>query len=129
MKTAYAQAVVAAINDGMSINDTLVGLKRTLERKHHEKLYASVLLEVVRTLESKQGGNHAVVTVAKASDATALKVAIAEALQELGAATETVVTEVVDETLIGGFVATYDYNEYDRSYKKALKSLYESIVT
>jgi F0F1-type ATP synthase delta subunit len=128
MKTEYAHALVAAINEGVSIDTALTGLKRALDRKHHSKLYAPVLLEVVRTLEANGGGTNAIVTVAKASDAAALKSAITAALAQLGTAKDTQVMEVVDETLIGGFVATYDYKEFDQSYKKALKSLYESIV-
>ncbi len=128
MKTQYAQALVAAINGGTSVNDALLGLKRVLDQKRHSKLYAPVLLEVIRTLEAKRSGVNAVVSVAKNSDIAALKDAIASALQQLGTTQATNITEVVDETLIGGFIATYDHKEYDQSYKKALKSLYESIV-
>lgn len=129
MKTQYAQALVAAINGGTSVNDALLGLKRVLDQKRHSKLYAPVLLEVIRTLEAKKrSGVNAVVSVAKNSDIVALKDAIASALQQLGTTQATNITEVVDETLIGGFVAIYDHKEYDQSYKKALKSLYESIV-
>ena len=129
MKTEYAQALVATINEGVLVNDALVGLQRTLERKHHGKLYASVLREAVRTLESNKGSTSAVVTVAKAADMEAQKDAIVAALEALGATSNTPVTEVVDESLIGGFVATFDYKERNQSYKKALKSLYESIIT
>jgi F0F1-type ATP synthase delta subunit len=59
---------------------------------------------------------------------TALAAQIKAVLTELGLKENTEIKEVVDETIIGGFVATFDYKEHDRSYKKALKSLYESIT-
>ena len=128
MKTEYAQALITVINEGTSVNDALTGLKQALDRKHHSKLYAPVLLEVIRTLESSAGATTAIVTIAKTSDAHTLQVAILKALEQLGTLKDTQITGVVDETLIGGFVATYNYKEYDHSYKNALKSLYESII-
>ena len=96
--------------------------------KQHNKLLGSVLLEILRVLESKKSSTEAVVAVAHAADATTLKTAIENALTSLGVAKDTPVKEVVDETLIGGFVATYNHKEHDASYNKSLKSLYESIV-
>lgn len=128
MKTEYAQAFFASIKEGVSPDAALSGLRRALERKNHGKLYAPVLLEVLRTLETRRDTRGAVVLVAKNSDTVALKEAIASALKELGATDTTPTREVVDETVIGGFVATYNFTEKDHSYKKALKSLYESIV-
>lgn len=128
MKAHYAQAFLASLENGMAVDTALAGLKLSLEKKNHTKLLGSVLLEVVRVLEAAPQSNQAVVVVAAAGDITALKTRIAEALEALGVTKETDVQEVVDETLIGGFVATYNHKEHDASYKKSLKSLYESIV-
>jgi F0F1-type ATP synthase delta subunit len=62
------------------------------------------------------------------ADASTFAAQIKTVLAELGVKETTQVKEVVDETLIGGFIATFDYQEHDQSYKKALKSLYESIT-
>ncbi len=128
MKAQYAQAFLASLENGMAVDTALAGLKQSLEKKNHTKLLGSVLLEVVRVLEAVPQSNQAVVAVATAGDMAALKARIAQALEALGVTKETAIREVVDETLIGGFVATYNHKEHDASYKKSLKSLYESIV-
>lgn len=128
MKSAYVQAFLEVLQAGMSVDTALTGLKSTLERKNHTKLYAPVLLEVVRVLEAGKDGATAVVAVASTSQAKELAVQINEALAALGVDKNASVKETVDETLVGGFVATFDYKEHDQSYKKALKSLFESIT-
>jgi F0F1-type ATP synthase delta subunit len=128
MKNEYARAFLEILNEGTPVETALTGLRAALEKKHHTKLFAPTLLEVLRTLEAEKGGKQAVVTVAKGSDTTALEAKIKAALDELGVTKDTPVKEVVDETLIGGFVATFDYQEHDQSYKKALTNLYESIT-
>jgi F-type H+-transporting ATPase subunit delta len=128
MKTDYTQALLKTLQDGMLIDTALSGLKDALKKKHHEKLFAPVLLEVLRVLEAEKGTKTAEVRVAKTSDSLALKSQIEAVLQKLGVSKDTPVKEIVDETLIGGFVVTYNHKEHDASYKKSLKSLYESIV-
>ncbi len=128
MKTQYAQAFLEVVKDGMPVETALTGLRATLEKKSHSKLFAPVLLEVVRVLEAEKFAGQVVVKTAKAGDAAALKAQIGAALLELGVAKGVPVKSIIDETLVGGFVATFDYKEHDQSYKKALKSLYESII-
>jgi F0F1-type ATP synthase delta subunit len=128
MKSDYVQAFLEVLQAGMPVDTALTGLKSTLERKNHLKLYAPVLLEVMRVLEADKDGGAAVVAVASLSQAKELKAQIATVLSTLGVDTHTAVKEIVDETLVGGFVATFDYKEHDQSYKKALKSLFESIT-
>jgi len=128
MKSQYAQALIAVLNDGMPVDAALAGLRGTLAKKQHDKLFAPILLEVLRTLEAKKGAAHATVLVASDADKTALATAIKEVLKELGATDKTEVQTTVDETLIGGFVAQFNFKEHNRSYKHALKSLYESII-
>lgn len=128
MKSNYATAFLSAIDDGMSVAAALTGLKKTLAKKKHEKLLASILHEVLRTLESKKETIGAVVRIAH-KETVQTKKDIAVALAELNAPADTSVVTVVDATLIGGFVVRYNNKERDYSYKTALKSLYESIIT
>jgi F0F1-type ATP synthase delta subunit len=79
-------------------------------------------------LEAQKDAKQARVATASTADAKVLKAKITEALRTLGIEKSTVVKEVVDETLVGGFVATFDYKEYDQSYKRTLKLLFESIT-
>lgn len=127
MKQQYAQAFLASIKDGMTIDQAIAGLVRALEKKQHSKLLGSILSEALRVLEADKG-SQAVIAIATAGDAVVLKEKIHAALKQLGMSDTTQVKEVVDETLIGGFVATFNHKEHDASYKKSLKSLYESIV-
>jgi F0F1-type ATP synthase delta subunit len=128
MKAHYVKAFIETVRAGMPLETALSGLKAALARKKHEKLFASILLESLRVLEAQKAVDQAVVAVAKNADAISLATQIKAVLAELGVKESTEIKEVVDETLIGGFVATFDHKEHDRSYKKALKSLYESIT-
>jgi F0F1-type ATP synthase delta subunit len=128
MKSQYAQALLGVLNDGMPVDTALLGLRAVLKKKQHEKLLPSILAEVLRVLDAKKGATHAVVAVASEADLASLKSAINAALQELGTTATTEVQTTVDGTLIGGFVARFNFKEQDRSYKKSLKNLYESII-
>jgi F0F1-type ATP synthase delta subunit len=128
MKSDYAQAFLEMLKAGIPVETALTGLKRVLERKRHEKLLAPILLEVQRELEAEKGVMQAIVTVASSTQTVALRSTIDAALKELGVSADTPVKEVVDRTLVGGFVASFDHRECDQSYKAALKSLYESIT-
>jgi F0F1-type ATP synthase delta subunit len=128
MKSDYVQAFLEVLQAGMPVDTALKGLEATLKRKNHSKLYASVLLEVMRVLEADKAGTTASVAVATSAQAKELKKQISDALAALGVDKNTVVKEIVDETLVGGFVATFDYKEHDQSYKKSLKNLFESIT-
>ncbi|MEK7639138.1 MAG: F0F1 ATP synthase subunit delta [Patescibacteria group bacterium] len=128
MKSEYTHALLQLLEEGLPIEKALAGLRTTLARRHHGKLFVPILREVVRVLEAKKGVRQAVVATASTATQKALAEKIKSALTALGASTDTPVENVVDETLIGGFVATFNHEEYDYSYRKALKSLYESIT-
>ena len=128
MKSSYVQALIEVLQSNVSVDTALTGLKATLERKNHTKLYVPVLLETVRILEAGNNSTFAVVTVASLAQAAELKIQIEGALHALGAGKDVEVKETVDKTLIGGFVATYNHREHDQSYKKSLKTLFESIT-
>ncbi len=127
MQHAYTEAFLELLASGTSVEAALSGLQRTLAAKHHNKLYGAILAEVLRLLTAEKGVQIAVVK--KAPEINPADVAaIAAVLSNLGVAADTEVREEVDETLVGGFVATYNYREHDQSYKRVLKSLYESIT-
>jgi F0F1-type ATP synthase delta subunit len=128
MKTQYSQAFLEVVKDGMPVETALAGLRAALIKKNHSKLLAPVLLEVARVLEAEKFAKQAVIKTAKEADHKALKTQIETVLAELGVSNDISVKTVVDETLVGGFVATFDYKEHDQSYKKSLKSLFESIT-
>lgn len=128
MKALYAQAFLEMLQEGTPVEAALTGLRSALESKSHTKLYTPVLLEVKRVLEAKKGVREAVVATATTAGAKALKSEIDAALTELGVSKDIPVKTVVDETLVGGFVATFDYKEHDQSYKKSLTNLYKSIT-
>lgn len=127
MQRAYTQAFIQILAEGTAVDTALAGLLRALKAKHHEKLYGAILAETLRLLTAEKGVQVAVVAKAPhITDEDAAK--IAAVLTKLGVTEDTEVREVVDETLVGGFVASYQYQEYDQSYKRVLKSLYDSIT-
>ena len=128
MKTQYSQAFLEVVKDGMAVETALAGLRSTLIKKNHTKLLAPVLLEVVRVLEAEKFANQVVVKTATPADQKALKSQIEVVLKDLGVSKDILVHPTVDETLVGGFVATFDYKEHDQSYKKSLTNLYKSIT-
>ena len=128
MKTQYAQAFLEVVKGGMSAEAALAGLRSALKKKNHSKLLAPVLLEVVRVLEAEKFAKQAVVKTANQADHKALKSQIETVLSDLGVAKGAPVKTTIDETLVGGFVATFDYKEHDQSYKKSLTNLYKSIT-
>lgn len=129
MQHDYTKALLALLESGTSLEDALRGLRAVLVSKHHVKLLPSILGEAVRVLESQKSAHVARVSVASASAADKLKAEIATALKALGTTSDTEVVQTFDATLVGGFVATYNHQERDQSYKRVLTSLYESIST
>ena len=128
MKTQYSQAFLQVVKDGMAVETALAGLRAALIKKNHTKLLAPMLLEVVRVLEAEKFANQVVVKTATPADQKALKSQIEVVLKDLGVSKNISVHPTVDETLVGGFVATFDYKEHDQSYKKSLTNLYKSIT-
>ncbi len=127
MQHAYTKALVELLGSGVPVDTALSGLLATLKAKHHEKLYGAILAETLRLLEAEKGVQVAVVRKASQLDSAAAA-SIALALKNLGVTAATEVREEIDQTLVGGFVATFNYQEHDQSYKRVLKSLYESIT-
>ncbi len=128
MKKDYVLAFLALIEDEVPIDVALSGLKIVLKKRRHQKLLSSILRQVLLILATKKGSDEAHVMVAQKNVSDRLSAEIKLALLKLGIHEDTTIREKLDETLIGGFVATYNYREYDHSYKRLLKSLHESIT-
>jgi F-type H+-transporting ATPase subunit delta len=126
MQHNYSKALYSLITTSdIKIEELLVRLKEVLKARHHEKLYETILTEVIRFLENDTDN----VIVKKATDLSEKeKGNLHTVLAKFGVTEKVSVKEEIDETLIGGFVATYKYREENQSYKQALKSLYESIT-
>lgn len=124
MKDTYTKALLELLGTGEDISQVLDGFKKTLKRRGHERLLVPVLQAVVRVLEAKRADT--LVSVVSEADKTKFAETIKATLTELGATAEP--EYVVDETLVGGFVAEHNHVRVDRSYKTRLVSLYRSIA-
>lgn len=128
MHTSYSQAVLELMQSGTSFDAALVSLRQLLEKKGHSKLLGAILKDMLAQLQTKNTALLATVTVARAGDEAVLQSQIAAALAALVVPSGTQSVTIVDPTIIGGFSVTYDHAEYDQTYKRTLKSLYESIT-
>ena len=125
MKDSYIAAALQAIQTGTDPETVVSGLRATLARRGHSSLYKKVLEGVLRGISVEQQNTR--LFVASDTDAVKHKEAITQALQSLKADPAT--PAIVDETLIGGFVAERNNVRLDASYKTKLIDLYRSIVT
>ena len=128
MKRDYVLALLALIEDEIPIETALLGLKIVLKKRRHQKLLLPILRQVLLILGTKKGADEAQVIMVDKNTSDNLAKEIKSALLKLGVHEDTAIKEKFDQTLIGGFVATYNYREYDYSYKRILKSLHESIT-
>ncbi len=128
MKKDYVLAFLALIEDEVSIEKALSGLQIVLKKRRHQKLLLPILRQVLLILVTKKGADEAQVVMADKNTDSRLLAEVKLALLKLGIHEDTTIKEKFDKTLIGGFVVTYNYREYDYSYKRILKSLHESIT-
>ena len=126
MEKVYVQAVMELLENGSSIETVLGNLRAVMEKRGHAKAMPAVLRAVVRALEQGSVESVATVTIARASDESALKEDIMSALATLGVTQAPIVT--VDDTIIGGLIATYNHRQIDQSYRSKLTNLYQSIT-
>jgi F0F1-type ATP synthase delta subunit len=126
MEKVYVQAVMELLESGSKIETVLGNLRTVMMSRGHAKALPVVLRAVVRTLEQGSTESVATVTVAREADVVALKADIKSALATLGA--DTAYNTVVDDTIIGGLIATYNHRQVDQSYRSKLVTLYQSIT-
>ncbi len=125
MKDNYIAAVLQKIEAGDDIGTVITGLKSALDKKGHQNLYAQILRGVNRVLEANSATD-TVVTVKSSDSYEKQSAAIKAALETLGSTSEPAV--VIDETIVGGFVAEANNRRIDQSYKSKLIALYRNLT-
>ena len=126
MEKVYVQAVMELLESGSKVETVLGNLRAVMEKRGHAKALPTVLHAVVRALEQGTSESVATITVARDADVTALKADIKSALVTLGA--DGAHTTIIDDTIIGGLIATYNHRQIDQSYRSKLVTLYQSIT-
>ena len=114
------------LGSGSTVETVLGNLRTVMEKRGHAKALATVLRAVIRELEQGTTESVVTVTVAREADVTALKADIKSALVSLGA--DGTHATIVDDTIIGGLIATYNHRQIDQSYRSKLVTLYQSIT-
>lgn len=125
MQQDYATALLAQLHSGQPIDRALENLKQLLKQRDHLKLLPTILRITLRSLKTGQGSGP-VVVVANKKTWEQQQSHIVKVLASLG--TDTSPALHTDPSLIGGFVATHNYQERDYSYKQALINLFKSIT-
>lgn len=125
--TTYTEATRALLQEGMKPAEAVKNLKKTLERRGHEKLFMRILKNLARELD-KSSNTGAVLTVAEESDAKKLQKDIEYIAGRLGIDTKDIETHV-DESLIGGFTVETKDTLVDQSYKNALLTVYRRVIS
>ncbi len=126
MEKVYVQAVMELLGSGSSIETVLGNLRAVMEARGHAKALPAVLRDVVRILDEQSDAAVPTVTLARAIDDKALSADIKSVLAALGAKGAHVV--VIDDTIIGGLVATFNHRQIDQSYRTKLTSLYQNVT-
>ncbi len=127
MKNHYIQATVELIQSGTDVDKVLSGLKSSLKKNGHMKLYASVLRGVLRVLETHKNNSQAQVIVAKDTDLQKYADTIKETLTKIGSKED--FSTKIDDTIIGGIIIKSNNTVVDKSYKTTLTNLYRSITS
>lgn len=122
LTSSYAQALQGALKEGMSVEDALKGLDRTLARHGHEKLKADILEELVRLMETERKSATNKLLVARDGD-------VATMSAQVKTRGDAPLDIAVDPTLIGGYVLQQSDTRIDKSYKRALLDLYGNIIS
>lgn len=123
MKDTYTTALLDLLATTADAEAVLKGFKDTLTKRGHEQLYGPVLRRVLTRLKAARPTT--MVVVASETAYEAQKAAITKALTDLGG-NEPVV--VVDDTIVGGFIAEHNHTRLDASFKTKLVSLYRSLT-
>lgn len=124
-KALYARAIHTALVNGLTIDQALTGLQKTLARHGHESLYGSVLREVLALVQDAERKKTATIVLAKALDEKTYTQHI-EAFMAEARASEKVI--VIDESIIGGFIAKTTTVKRNQSYKESLIQIYRSVT-
>ena len=120
----YAQALLELSKEKSpkEATDNLIAL---LKEKGHSSLLPSILEEYLKASERERDSETIVLTIAKTKDASKFKAELQEHMEHSDAA---FTKEVVDETIIGGYILEKGEMVIDASYKKKLLLLYQSAI-
>ena len=123
MKDTYATAVLELLNEGTPLDTVFSNLKIVTESRGHKALLPAVLTALLSKYEQSERDNQPTVMVSNHKDATKNEVLVA--LKRLGAENSTPKV-VLDNTVIGGAIVTYNHKMIDQSYKTQLHNLYKA---
>lgn len=126
MKEHYINAVVSLLHAETSVTEVIAGLDRVLAARGHEKLRPGIVRGVMRVLSAQRPSTSATVITASETSRKALASEIAAALSELGATDTPEV--IIDDAIIGGFIAKTNTKTYDASHRRHLVELYRTIT-
>lgn len=126
MKDTYTQALLDLLTPDADASAVIKGFKETLKERGHERLFETVLKNVLRVLEAERPST--VVTVANQKDVEKYAAEIKAALSELSAGDQEPLVKV-DDTIIGGYLVENNRRRFDASFKSKLVDLYRSITT
>jgi F0F1-type ATP synthase delta subunit len=127
--TLYAQALYQATagkadEEVTRVIDNLVAL---LRNKNHLSLLPKIAREYERHVRRKQGSHGTTLRVASESHIAALQSRIESDATALQTSLDTAVV-VTDETAIGGYELRANGTSIDRTHKRTLISLYETLT-
>lgn len=124
----YSSALFELLRTSGSQSDALLSsFQALLKKKGHEKLYASILKDLLVKFEKDKQRNSIHVVVGREKDLPQLKDSILKVMATLG--TEKEFLSHVDPSLIGGFKIMGHSQVIDQSYKKQLLNIYRSLTT
>lgn len=123
----YSSALFELLQEKDQGDAVLNSLQSLLKKKGHEKLYASILKDLLAKFEKDKQRNSIHVAVGREKDISQLKDSIYKAMATLGEEKEFL--SHVDQTLIGGFTIKSRGKVIDHSYKKQLLTIYRSLTT
>lgn len=120
----YVRALKDSLASGQQSETVFAKLEVVLAKRGHSQLFSRILRTLERELGRGAGKHEAVVTVARAGDASSSLVQ--KLVKELGV--DQTPRIVIDETVIGGAKLRAHHAEIDATYKTALINLYHTIT-
>lgn len=127
MKKQYIKSVIELLKAGEKPETIFNNLKKTLEARGHSSLHRHILLGALRELSAEGRVSVPVVALAANADKSKFSAAIKNALERLDADIKNA-KFIEDASLTGGFIATYNHQTIDASYKSKLLNWYRSAV-
>lgn len=123
----YAKALYRSLQQGQNATELLSSLQGVLRRRGHEHLAPAISRALGR--ERARVETREQVLLRTSPTLSAGERGEAEEATQRTFGEYASVTELKDDTLIGGFVAESHTHRIDQSYKRALLDLYERVRT